>query len=57
VFLAWKAPDWVGPAYGPAKANWLPAPDGPFNLTLRFYGPATSVLDGTYRLPAVAKKN
>lgn len=39
-----------------AQANWLPAPDGPFNLTMRFYGPATSVLDGTYRLPAVAKR-
>jgi hypothetical protein len=38
-----------------AQANWLPAPDGPFSLTMRFYGPATSVLDGTYRLPAVAK--
>jgi hypothetical protein len=39
-----------------AQANWLPAPDGPFNLTMRFYGPATSALDGTYRLPAVAKR-
>jgi hypothetical protein len=37
------------------QANWLPAPDGPFSLTMRFYGPATSALDGTYRLPAVAK--
>ena len=39
-----------------AQANWLPAPDTPFNLMMRFYGPATSVLDGTYRLPAVAKR-
>ena len=39
-----------------AQANWLPAPDGPFNLMMRFYGPATSVLDGTYRLPAVASR-
>ncbi|MDD2058494.1 DUF1214 domain-containing protein [Pseudomonas sp. GD03860] len=36
-------------------ANWLPAPEGDFNLTMRFYGPATSVLDGSYRLPAVER--
>lgn len=36
-------------------ANWLPAPTGPFNLTLRFYGPDTSVLDGSYRLPAIQR--
>lgn len=34
-------------------ANWLPAPEGDFNLTMRFYGPETTVLDGSYRLPAV----
>ena len=38
------------------EANWLPAPDGPFNLTMRFYAPATSALDGTYRLPAVTRQ-
>jgi hypothetical protein len=36
-------------------ANWLPAPAGNFNLTMRFYGPETSVLDGSYRLPAVRR--
>jgi hypothetical protein len=36
-------------------SNWLPAPAGPFNLTLRFYGPDTSVLDGSYRLPAIQR--
>jgi len=36
-------------------ANWLPAPPGAFNLTMRFYGPASSVLDGSYRLPAVER--
>jgi hypothetical protein len=34
-------------------SNWLPAPTGDFNLTMRLYGPETSVLDGSYRLPAV----
>lgn len=36
-------------------SNWLPAPEGDFNLTMRFYGPLTSVLDGSYRLPAVKR--
>ena len=36
-------------------SNWLPAPAGNFNLTLRFYGPETRVLDGSYRLPAVKR--
>lgn len=34
-------------------SNWLPAPAGAFNLTMRLYGPQTPVLDGSYRLPAV----
>jgi hypothetical protein len=34
-------------------ANWLPTPTGNFNLTMRLYGPATPILDGSYRLPAV----
>jgi hypothetical protein len=36
-------------------SNWVPAPGGPFNLTMRFYGPLPSVLDGAYRLPAVKR--
>lgn len=42
----------------PDKApNWLPAPAGAFNVTMRFCGPETSVLDGSYRLPAVKRVN
>ena len=36
-------------------SNWLPAPAGNFNLTMRLYGPETAILDGTYRLPAVKR--
>ncbi|WP_329239317.1 hypothetical protein OHB07_00620 [Streptomyces sp. NBC_00111] len=34
-------------------ANWLPAPDGPFSVIIRIYGPHASVLDGTWQLPAL----
>lgn len=41
---------------GPEKqSNWLPAPQGSFNLTMRFYGPQTPILDGSYKLPAVKR--
>jgi len=33
--------------------NWLPAPEGPFWPILRTYGPGKSILDKTYKLPAV----
>ena len=36
-------------------ANWLPAPSGSFNLTLRLYGPETPIFDGSYRLPAIKR--
>lgn len=36
-------------------SNWLPAPAGEFNLTMRLYGADTSVLDGSYRLPGVTR--
>ena len=37
---------------GPEKtSNWLPAPKGPFFFVARFYGPKTSLIDGTWTLP------
>ncbi|WP_455358519.1 DUF1254 domain-containing protein [Streptomyces sp. SYSU K21746] len=43
---------------GPAEAaNWLPAPDGPFTLALRVYGPEQSVLDGSWTLPALTPRS
>jgi hypothetical protein len=36
-------------------SNWLPAPAGSFNLTMRFYGAQAPILDGSYRLPGVKR--
>ena len=38
-----------------ARANWLPAPDGPFRPILRLYEPGEAVLDGSYALPAITR--
>lgn len=37
------------------ESNWLPAPAGPFNLTMRIYWPAEAVLNGSWMPPVVAK--
>ena len=37
------------------ESNWLPAPEGPFWLVLRSYGPGKAILDKTWELPAVKK--
>ena len=41
---------------GPDKqSNWLPAPKGSFNLTMRMYGSEAPILNGSYSLPAVKR--
>ena len=37
------------------EVNWLPAPKGAFNLTLRLYGPKSEALIGTWNPPPVAR--
>jgi hypothetical protein len=37
------------------ESNWLPAPEGAFNVTLRMYWPKEAVLDGTWKPPAIEK--
>jgi hypothetical protein len=37
------------------ESNWLPAPSGNFILWLRVYIPGEAILDGEYKVPAVAK--
>ena len=41
---------------GPEKeANWLPAPDGLFSLSLRIYWPTQDILDGKWEPSAIKK--
>lgn len=37
------------PAQG--KSNWLPAPEGPYQLVLRTYQPKPALFNGSYKLP------
>jgi hypothetical protein len=37
------------------ESNWLPAPGGPFNLTMRLYYTTSSALDGTWAPPALRR--
>ena len=45
LYVQHEAPD------GQKAANWLPAPDGPFALVGRFYGPQAPLMEGTYEIP------
>jgi len=38
------------------QSNWLPAPDGPFYGILRIYMPKPEVLNGTWKAPAMKRK-
>jgi len=37
------------------EANWLPAPKGPFNFTMRLYAPKSEALTGQWNPPPVVK--
>ncbi len=37
------------------KANWLPAPKGPFSTFMRLYWPEQAALDGTWKEPPLKK--
>ena len=36
-------------------ANWLPAPEGVFYMTMRMYWPEPAALDGTWTPPPVCR--
>ena len=36
------------------ESNWLPAPDGPFYMTMRLYGPEQAALEGEWTPPQPA---
>jgi hypothetical protein len=39
----------------PVQANWLPAPQGPFNLVMRLYAPKPDALTGKWNPPPVGR--
>jgi hypothetical protein len=45
----------ANPPKNAPQANWLPIPNGPFNVMLRVYGPEGSAADGTYLPPKISR--
>jgi hypothetical protein len=37
------------------EVNWLPAPKGPFNLTMRLYSPKSEALTGKWNPPPITQ--
>jgi hypothetical protein len=37
------------------EVNWLPAPKGPFNLTMRLYSPKSEALTSRWNPPSIVK--
>ena len=37
------------------ESNWLPTPEGAFNMNFRMYLPQPQILNGTWQLPLVEK--
>ena len=40
---------------GDREANWLPAPKGPFNVTMRLYAPKSEALTGVWNPPVIER--
>ncbi|MFZ3495995.1 DUF1254 domain-containing protein [Streptomyces sp. 5.8] len=38
-------------------ANWLPAPEGPFSVAIRVYGPEPAILDRTWTMPKLSVRD
>jgi hypothetical protein len=45
----------AAPSEPDRAANWLPAPDGPFTVVLRVYGPSHTISEGEWTLPPLTR--